>query len=96
MISDFFLIEPCSSANGLEIKFRGKNIDLKKLSVLIDAQGVCGASTSVVLLGKIDDFEISAYASGRIMVKSPKKSKKQISDFCAEFAMKLNGSNCLI
>jgi hypothetical protein len=97
MSSDFFLIEPCSSANGLEIKFRGRNIDLKKLSFLIEKEGgFSGASTAVVLLAKIDDFEISAYASGRIMVKSKTKNKKQISDFCTNFAKNLYESKCLI
>jgi hypothetical protein len=50
----------------------------------------------VVLLAKIDDFEISAYASGRIMVKSKTKNKKQISDFCTNFAKNLYESKCLI
>lgn len=95
-MSDFFLIEPCSSANGLEIKFRGRNLDLKKLSSLIEKKdGLCGACTAVVLLAKIDEYEISAYASGRIMVKSKVKSKKQISDFCSQFAKDLFSADCL-
>lgn len=97
MNPDFFLLEPCKSANGLEIKFKNKHLDLPKISGFIEKKGgVCGPSTLVVLLAKLDDFELSIYASGRIMVKSKSISKDATHAFCTNLAADFSSLGFLI
>ena len=67
----YYLIEPCASANGFEIKLREGRIDLKKAEAAISVIGQIGASMPVVLIARLDDLSLSIYASGRIMMKRP-------------------------
>lgn len=96
-MSDFFILEPCTSANGVEIKFKDKPIDLGKMERLIEEKGgTCAATTKVVLIAKLSGFDLSVYASGRIMVKSDKKNKEQTNKFCNLLVEQMSDFNCLV
>ncbi|MGV8085086.1 MAG: hypothetical protein ACP5N9_02410 [Candidatus Bilamarchaeum sp.] len=95
-MSDFFILEPCTSANGLEIKFKEKSIDLEKTEHLVERKGgTVAATTKVVLIGKLDGFDLTVYASGRIMVKSDKKNKEQTTKFCNLLVEQMSSFNCI-
>ncbi len=84
--SDYYILEPCATANAFEIKFNQKKLDLSKCEKAFSELGVVAASTPIVILAKIERYEISAYASGRLMIKSEKKMK---FDLVKLFAKKL-------
>jgi len=65
----YFIVEPCASANGFEIKLKNLRIDLKRAEDAISAIGRVGASMPVVLVASVDNLSLSVYASGRIMMK---------------------------
>lgn len=65
----YFIVEPCASASGFEIKLKNLRIDMKKAEEAISEIGQVGASMPVVLVAKVDGISISVYASGRIMMK---------------------------
>lgn len=71
-MSDFFIIEPCASANGVEIKLKSNKIDLKIAEKILSKLGFT-LPGSVVLVCNIDEFSLTVYGSGRIMVKTDKK-----------------------
>ncbi len=83
-MSDFFIVEPCTTSGGFEIKLQGKKIDLKLAESEISKIGEVIANSPVVLLAKIDDYSVSFYASGRMMVKSDKKMKQETIDKLAK------------
>jgi ribonuclease HIII len=62
---DFFVVEPCTSSNGIEIKLKDKKINLKKAAEVLPSIG----DSPVVMLTKFEGYSVSIYASGRIMVK---------------------------
>jgi hypothetical protein len=68
-VNDFFVIEPCQSAKGIEIRLKGKRIDLKKAEAALAGLGEVVGSSPVVLLVKMKGLSLSIYASGRMMVK---------------------------
>ncbi|MFN7991769.1 MAG: hypothetical protein U0R44_06460 [Candidatus Micrarchaeia archaeon] len=72
-MTEYFVIEPCASSNGIEIKLRERKLDLKKAETVLSAMGELVASSPVVLLVKIKKYTISVYSSGRMMVKGAKK-----------------------
>ena len=77
---DYFVIEPCTSSNGIEVKLKNKKFDLAKSAELLtsdpDKQFDILSEMKVVLLVKTKDYSISIYESGRIMIKEIKKTKK--------------------
>lgn len=73
----FYIVEPCTSSNAYEIKFRGKTIDLDKISL-----GMILAKTPVILVSVIDKCSLTIYASGRIMIKGI--ANRQDADALAE------------
>lgn len=77
-MDDFFVVEPCKSSNAFEIKLKDKKLDLKRCEIAIPQFGKVIASGPVVLLAKTDEYSISIYASGRIMVKGKKLESKKI------------------
>jgi hypothetical protein len=82
-MNDFFVLEPCNSAKGFEIKFKEKRIDLKKAMGALSKLGEVIVTTPVVLLAKIEDCSLSVYASGRIMMKSENRLEKKKADLLA-------------
>ncbi|MBI5227356.1 hypothetical protein HY988_02095 [Candidatus Micrarchaeota archaeon] len=86
---DYYVLEPCATANAFEIKLNGKKLDLQKCEQAFSELGEVAATTPVVILAKIDGYEISAYASGRLMIKSEKKMKFSL---VKSFAKKLVSS----
>jgi len=68
-MNDYFVIEPCKTSNALEIKLKGKRINMQKANRAFSSIGDVAANTPVVLLAKIRQYNISVYASGRMMVK---------------------------
>ena len=72
-MSDFFVISPCATANGVEIRLDGRRIELAKAEAAFAAIGEVVGSSAVVLLAKLGAYTISVYASGRMMVKGRRK-----------------------
>jgi hypothetical protein len=84
-MTDYFVIEPCSTSNALEVKLKGRRIDLRKASEALSLIGTVAAGTPVVLLSKIRNYSVSVYASGRMIVKGEKKlQKKEIKKLAYE------------
>ncbi len=83
-MNNFFIVEPCTSSGGFEIKLQDRKIDLKLAESAISKIGEVVANSPVVLLAKIDDYSVSFYASGRMMVKSDKKMKQELIDRLAK------------
>ena len=69
---DFFLLEPCKSANGVEIKLRGLEIDLSTAESVLSKEGQTLLS-GVVLIANLSKYNLTLYKSGRIMVKTEEK-----------------------
>ena len=69
-MNDYYVIEPCQSANGVEIKLKEKRIDLGKAEEAMMELGSVAAVSRIVLLAKVDAYNISVYGSGRVMIKS--------------------------
>jgi hypothetical protein len=65
----YYLVEPCSSANGYEIKLKGRGIDIEKAGKAVESIGSVSASMPVVVLAKVGSYSLSIYASGRVMMK---------------------------
>jgi len=73
-MSDYFVVEPCQSAGGFEIRLSGKKIDIKKAEKVLSKIGTVAGSGPVVLLAKIKGLSLSVYGSGRMMVKGKLKA----------------------
>ena len=58
-MTEYFVVEPCASSNGFEIKLQGKKIDLEKAEQAVAQLGSTVASSPVVLLAKIQDYSIT-------------------------------------
>lgn len=71
----YFVVEPCKTSGGFEIKFN-ERIDLGKAKKAFSKLGKVAAESPVVLLVKVDAYAISVYGSGRMMVKSGTKMKQ--------------------
>jgi len=90
----FFIIEPCTSANGFEIKFKDKEkrIDLKKAEAALSKIGTTISGPSV-LAAKLKDADggltLSVYGSGRIMIKAPEGAKKMMKEEAERVAKKI-------
>jgi hypothetical protein len=74
-MTDYFVIEPCTSARGIEIKLKEKRLDLKKAEAALTRSGEVVASSPVVLLVKFKGLQISIYGSGRMMIKGVKRTE---------------------
>ncbi len=71
----YFVVEPCKTSAGFEIKLE-EPLDLAKARIVFAKLGTVVAGSPVVLLVKVDDYTISVYGSGRMMVKSERKMKQ--------------------
>ena len=76
-MNGFFIVEPCNSSGGFEIKLRDRRLDLAKCDSALCSIGTVAGSTGIVILAKVDGFALSVYGSGRIMVKNAVRSKKK-------------------
>ncbi len=96
--SDFYVIEPCQTAKGIEIKLRAKRIDLKKAESGLSAMGGEPVGSSpVVLLVKMEGFALSIYASGRVMVKgNVRPGSGKADEVAKELVMKLERAGALV
>ncbi len=74
-MTDYFVVEPCTTAKGIEIKLKEKRIDLKRAEAALSRDGEVAASSPVVLLAKFRGLQISIYGSGRMMVKGVKRTE---------------------
>lgn len=72
-MTEYFVIEPCTSANGIEIKLKGKNIDIRLAEKALFGMGASVLGGPVVTMAKLGGYSVSVYASGRMMVKTDKK-----------------------
>ena len=72
-MTEYYVIEPCTTANGIEIKLKGRKIDIPAAERALSGLGASVVSAPVVLVAKMDDYSISVYGSGRMMVKTDKK-----------------------
>ncbi len=95
-MTDYFVIEPCSTSNALEIKLRGRRVDLRKAGEALSVIGTIAASTPVVLLSKIRDYSVSVYASGRMIVKGKKLQKKEVKKLAYEMLEVLEKHNAIM
>jgi hypothetical protein len=73
---NYFVVEPCNSSGGFEIKLRERKLDLARCEKVFEKIGSMAGNTGVVLLAKVDDYTLSVYGSGRIMVKSKKRKQR--------------------
>jgi hypothetical protein len=83
-MNDFFVISPCATANGVEIKLNGKKIDLAKAGAAFAKLGDVVGSSPVVLLAKIGGYSVSVYGSGRMMVKGKRKPSDKAANALAK------------
>lgn len=77
---DFFVVEPCSSSNGIEIRLKERKLDLEKTASLFEPVG----TSPVVLLVKFKGYAVSLYSSGRIMIKGSKKISSKVGNSLAK------------
>jgi len=68
-MSGFYVVSPCKTSGGMEIKLKDCRIDLKKAEAAFSALGQVVGGGDVVLLAKVGQYSISVYASGRMLVK---------------------------
>ena len=83
----YYVVEPCTTAKGFEIKLKTR-LDLKKAEPVFSRLGEVVASSPVVLLVKIKDYSASVYASGRIMLKGDMK-KQDAEEFAKQLIPEL-------
>jgi hypothetical protein len=87
----YYIVEPCTTSAGFEIKLRDK-LDMARAKAVFSTLGEVVAESHVVLLVKIDDYTISAYGSGRLMVKSERKmNQKEIEELADRIVTELEG-----
>ena len=86
--SEYYVIEPCTSSNGIEVKLKDKKINLKKAAKVVERTGVVVGQGPVVLLGKMNGCVISIYASGRMMLKECKTDIKKVAREIADRLIK--------
>jgi hypothetical protein len=88
----YYVVEPCRTSAGFEIKLK-EPLDLKKARAAFTKLGTVAAESPVVLLVKLDDYTISVYGSGRMMVKSQKKMKQaEIESLADKIVRELEGA----
>ncbi len=78
MDEPYFLVEPCNSSGGFEIRLKGRRIDLAKCEDALAKIGTVAGNSGIVLLAKVSGFALSVYGSGRIMVKRASPGKKPV------------------
>ena len=82
-MSEFYVVEPCKSSGGVEIKLQ-KKIDIKKAERALSKHGEVAGSSPVVLLVGFKGYTVSVYGSGRMMVKGKKINLKAGEELAKE------------
>ncbi|MDD5171837.1 MAG: hypothetical protein PHF60_02260 [Candidatus ainarchaeum sp.] len=95
-MSDYYVVEPCTTAKGFEIKLKEKKIDLAKAEGALSSLGEIVGKSSVVLLVKLNGLSLSVYASGRMMVKGKKASQKEADELASEICAALNKTGAIL
>ena len=96
-MSEYYIVEPCTTAKGFEIKLKDKRIDLEKAEAALSATGEVVGKSNVVLLMKLDGgLSISVYASGRMMVKGKKAGQKEAERLASKIYAALMDSGALL
>jgi ribonuclease HIII len=94
---NFFVVEPCASANAYEIKLRGGRLNLKKAEKALAELGTVAAATPAVLLAKIGDYSVSVYASGRLMVKGKERlESKEVNELADRLMSALEKNDAVV
>jgi hypothetical protein len=94
-MSGYYVVEPCTTAGGVEIKLERK-IDLAKAEGALSAVGKVVASSPVVLLLKVDGLSVSVYGSGRMMVKGKNVGVKEGKALAGKLVPALEAAGALI
>lgn len=79
----YYIVEPCTTSAGFEIKLK-ERLDLSAAKKAFSRLGEVVAESPVVLLAKVGGYTISAYGSGRLMVKSERKMDQKDVESLAE------------
>ena len=96
-MSGYYVIEPCASANGVEIKLKEKRIELAKAEKALVKLGEIMASMPVVVVAKVGAYSVSVYGSGRIMVKSEKKpAAKDVNELAKKLMKALETEGAIV
>ncbi|NYZ73748.1 hypothetical protein H0O00_01260 [Candidatus Micrarchaeota archaeon] len=95
-MNDYYVVEPCTTAKGFEIKLKDKKIDLAKAEGALSTVGEVVGKSGVVLLVKLKDLSLSVYASGRMMVKGKKASQKEADRLATEICGVLKGAGAIL
>ncbi|MEW6722338.1 MAG: hypothetical protein AB1324_03685 [Candidatus Micrarchaeota archaeon] len=94
---NFYVVEPCATARGIEIKLRDRKLDLAKAERALSAIGEIMGSSPVVLLVKVGKYSISVYGSGRMMVKGARKSEtKKVGGLAEKLVTALEKGGALV
>ncbi len=92
----YFVVEPCKTSPGFEIKLKDTKVDMEKAEKAFSGLGEVVGSTPVVLLVKIGEYQVSVYASGRMLVKSAKKlTSKEVERLATKIVGKLEKQGCI-
>ena len=96
-MTDYFVVEPCTTARGIEIKLKERRIDLMRAEAALAKAGEVIGSSPVVLLAKFKGLQISIYGSGRMMVKGVKRTEtKRVEGIARELLAALEGEGAVI
>jgi ribonuclease HIII len=95
-MTDYYVVEPCTTAKGFEIKLKNKTIDLAKAEGALSTIGEIVGSSGVVLLVKMKGLSLSVYASGRMMVKGKKASQKEADELASEICAALKSTGAIL
>lgn len=93
----YYVVAPCASANAYEIVLKEKKLDLKKAEGAFASLGTVAGGTPVALIARIGAYSVSAYASGRLMVKSEKRLKsKEVNELAARIMSALEKAGAVL
>jgi len=96
-MSDYYIVEPCTTAKGFEIKLKDKKIDLMKAEGALSTIGeVVGKSGAVLLVKMEKGLSLSIYASGRMMVKGKKATQTEADRLATKICGALEGAGAIL
>ena len=73
-VKRFFMIEPCATAGGFEIKYPQHTFDLDKAEAMLEKFGPV-MRRGLLLLARFRAYDLTLYRSGRIMMIGTDKRK---------------------
>ena len=72
-MNEYYIVEPCKSSNGFEIKLKNKRFNIEKAASVLEQEGTMMGSAAVVVTGAFEGCSISIYESGRVLIKGLEK-----------------------